>query len=967
MALAIHIFLIGTQKHKTMRYYILLLLLGITSYSLQAQQKKQKTITYIGQVFELQGDRGEGVMAAVVELFVPGDTLRSITDDNGTFYIKKVPLGKARIRLSHLSYETLEKEIEVKAVQGWGMFEMKTKSVDMDDVVVKGKVPSFTMKGDTIVFHAAAFKTLMGDETMKIVEQLPGVEIDEKGGVKVFGKDLTKTYVDGKLIFGDNALDALNNLAADDVISIKSYDQLSAKDKLAGKLSAEKERVFNIETKSKLLSATVGHVLASYGSNLGEPKQRYAAGATGNFFSEKLLLKANAFVNNVDRRSNRIDDMLEIRNASSPYSKNAYAGIGMTRQFGDVEVGPSLSVDYSFDDQRNKSESYSIRRYIPTADYTQRIYNDSAFNSSHSSAHVLSTSYRDFEHHFLNAGMRLSYNDNKDFSASRTLTLLNDRKDYTAQDQRNKKESYDWSASFGMEVVEKGAFHLMTDANAQIGNNSGNGLRLDTLSSTATNRVYHTDIDGYRRNYEAGLSASFNSIKNRIREDMKPEELEELMTKPNYSFNLSLRYRRTAEKNKEIRVEADGMMMEIDSLMSRDYTRDYHTLITGVDYMFAKGERHFNIGVDMEYSKRGEDRILYPENTMRQHFLTWSPHVMWNLGSFTSGLFFSYSGRSQLPSFEQLSQQIDDRTPLFLSSGNPNLKPSYTHSLSVHGNYVCSNTSVLSGGANLSITQDQVISRSRYYADGTTLEDWGGYQVSPGATFTTYENLNGTLNISGNVGYSCSVPFIKSNLNTRLMYNFGRNASYVEDALNHNYNQSATVSFNLRTNFSRSYKVELLSYSVLSYAKSTMGNSNNYYNQRVELQSKNNFTEKWFLNAMYSYNMVHPLTEGSSGNREMNLNAVVGYRFLKNRASFSLSAFDLLNQSTSFNTTTQVDYELETWRPTFGRFWTVNFSYKFNSTGVASSGKRRYDLNEGEKENNMYFPMGVGGREIIVN
>ncbi len=951
-----------------MRYYILLLLLCITSHSLYAQQKKPKTVTYVGHVFELQGNRGEGVLAAVVELFLPHDTLRSITDDNGTFYLKKVPLGKAKIRLSHLSYETLEKEIEIKSGQGWGMFEMKTKSVDLSDVVVKGKVPSFTMKGDTVVFHAAAFKTLMGDETMKIVEQLPGVEMDEDGAIKVFGKDLTKTYVDGKLIFGDNALDALNNLAADDVISIKSYDQLSAKDKLAGNLSAEKERVFNIETKSKLSSATVGHVLTSYGSNLGDPKQRYAAGATGNFFSEKLLLKANAFINNVDRHSNRIDDILEIRNASSPYSKNAYAGVGMTRQFGDVEIGPSLSVDYSFDDQRNKSENYSIRRYVPTEDYTQRVYNDSSFNSSHSSAHVLSASYRDFEHHFLNASMRLSYNDNKDFSASRTLTLLNDKKDYTAQDQRNRKKSYKWDASFGMAIVDKGVFNLMTNANAQIGDNSGNGLRLDTLSSSAVNKVYHTDIDGYQRNYEVGVSASLNSVRAKIKEDMKPEEFESLMAKPNHSFNLSFRYKRTAEKNKEIRVEADGMMMKIDSLMSRDYTRNYHTLITGLSYMYGKGERHFHIGVDLEYSRRGEDRILYPENTMRQHFLTWSPRIMWNLGSFASGMFFSYSGRSQLPSFEQLSQQIDDKTPLFLSSGNPNLKPSYTHMFSLNGNYVCSNTSVLSGGVHLSITQNQVASRSRYYPDGTILEDWGGYKVAPGATFTTYENLNGTLNVSGNVGYSCPVNIIKSNLNSRLMYNFGRSASYVEDALNHNYHQSATVSFNLRTNFSRSYKVELLSYSGLSYAKSTVGNSNNYYNQRVEVNSKNNFTEKWFLNAMYSYNIIHPLTKESSGNREMNLNAIVGYRFLKNRASISLSAFDILNQSTSFTTSTQVDYELETWQPTFGRFWTVNFSYKFNSTGVNSSGQRRHDLNEGEKDNNnMFFPMGIGGREIMVN
>ena len=113
-----------------MRYYALMLLLCAIPLSLSAQQKK-KTVTYVGHVFESQGNRMEGVLAAVVELFVPGDTLRSITDNNGTFYLKKAPLGKAKIRLSHISYETLEKEVEIRATQGWGMFEMKTKSVWM--------------------------------------------------------------------------------------------------------------------------------------------------------------------------------------------------------------------------------------------------------------------------------------------------------------------------------------------------------------------------------------------------------------------------------------------------------------------------------------------------------------------------------------------------------------------------------------------------------------------------------------------------------------------------------------------------------------------------------------------------------------------------------------------------------------------------------------------------------------------
>lgn len=59
---------------------------------------------------------------------------------------------------------------------------------------------------------------------MNIVEQLPGTETDDHS-VKIMGKQVTKTYIDGRLIFGSDPMAALKNLSATDVLKIKAYDE----------------------------------------------------------------------------------------------------------------------------------------------------------------------------------------------------------------------------------------------------------------------------------------------------------------------------------------------------------------------------------------------------------------------------------------------------------------------------------------------------------------------------------------------------------------------------------------------------------------------------------------------------------------------------------------------------------------------------------------------------------------------
>jgi hypothetical protein len=58
-----------------------------------------------------------------------------------------------------------------------------------------------TMKGDTLVYDADSFNTGTERKLEDVLENLPGVEINEDGQIEVEGKVVNKLMVNGKDFF----------------------------------------------------------------------------------------------------------------------------------------------------------------------------------------------------------------------------------------------------------------------------------------------------------------------------------------------------------------------------------------------------------------------------------------------------------------------------------------------------------------------------------------------------------------------------------------------------------------------------------------------------------------------------------------------------------------------------------------------------------------------------------------------
>lgn len=124
------------------------------------------------------------------------------------------------IRLSNPAYET--NEIPVKLTRGKRKVKLgatpirrltiEERNLMLGEVTVKATKIKFYNKGDTVVFNADAFNMAQGSMLDELIAQLPGVEININGVIKVNGRPVNALLLNGKDFFKGNRAVMLENL-----------------------------------------------------------------------------------------------------------------------------------------------------------------------------------------------------------------------------------------------------------------------------------------------------------------------------------------------------------------------------------------------------------------------------------------------------------------------------------------------------------------------------------------------------------------------------------------------------------------------------------------------------------------------------------------------------------------------------------------------------------------------------------
>lgn len=859
------------------------------------------------------------------------DTLLLVTDREGVFTFKQIPQGRAFLEVSFIGYQTLIDTVVIARNTILSFLEMKPDTKKIEEVVVKGKIPLVNRVGDTLIYNAAAMPTLQGDDAIRIVEQMPGAQVSD-GGVKIQGENIARSYVNGKLVFGDDAMSVLNNLLASNVAKIKVYDELTDADRRAGRTNGRKQKVLDVVTKSPILSAVTGHFLASMGADMdrgsdGSRRLRYGAGVTSNFFSEKLLVGVNTFANNIGRRSNRLSEIIESGAPPSGYNEDKLASVVIEKYWGDRRDGSSLRGGYTYTDNASQTRSVSRRRYFKTDSNPEMEYNDTTSSDSkrYSHAAFVDVDLHGHKSKFL-SGIRwtnkFDYETGEQTSMN-SMNILSDKgMDYTNTRSRNRSDGYSIDEGFSWSRYDNHRLPRFR-ATARISDNTDNGWRVDTLSSTKTRRVLESDGDYFTQQYQWSASVQL----------LKPHE-PNTEEKPKFRFNmLELEYEGGYEnsRKRKLALNTDEEFNAVDTANTMNYTYNYlahkFSAMLGTGYLSGV---MFNVTVGVDYLTPRKEEHFPEEYTYSKHFVLPSASVNFFRVRNGVNIMCFAAVRGTVPSIEQITARINDLNPLQLSAGNPNLKATQRYDMALNWTKTFDLTGKefefrVSGG----YVRNAITTRSRFFAESTTLPDWENYQTQANATLSTFENVSGNANANLDVGYSFRLGrwmTVRANLNGA----FDRNRSFVGDALSTTDSYAPSGRLYLNGTLAQKFAYNVIASSRYAYSENTLRDASRNLGWECGASMRYDPLKWLFGQVEYNYSAQKFYTQTGTDRNAHLLNALVGFRAYKGMFTVSVSVYDVLNKGTSFSSSMQGNYMLDTLTPSFGRYYLVNLGVKFN-------------------------------------
>ncbi len=490
------------------------------------QRNRNSQAILTGNVYLTDEDTGQQPGAGVTVIVISdkgenqkADTTYAVRGANGTFTIRNLRPGSATVTFSMLGYQEQTNPITLVSGQNRVIANLNAENITLEGAVVRDIANPVSIKEDTIAFHAAAVKLNAGEMAIDILEQMPGVEVGENG-VTVLNEDVSTVYIDGALLFGDAPMAALNNLRAEEVVTIKSYQEYENKDpRHRISKNESKRRVLDIETKTKPTMVSNGNFLVGggYDTDTTFHKFRYTVGGDVNFSSEKLQIEGSFNLNNINNQNNRRrgNTFRAAGGGGSADLKARRAEISFNRRWMSPEtrnfVLGSVGASYEYNSRYNVNESRSERIYFPNDKYYYRKNSTSSLSTTDNGTHRFSVNARKaLADGQVRVNATLNLTDNGSTSLSSNYNYQDDlpRQGSSSSTIRNTDGiSYNIGGNINKGFNNK--FRLAGSMSLNNSKNEGTSAKVDTTTSTITVTVLDIDTGTESRSFNANASAAY--------------------------------------------------------------------------------------------------------------------------------------------------------------------------------------------------------------------------------------------------------------------------------------------------------------------------------------------------------------------------------------------------------------------------------------------------------------------------
>ncbi len=900
-------------------YHITILLLICGSISVSAQK-------YIltGTVID-KSDR-RPVIGAFVRALDAGDTTTTfsvITDENGRFRLDGLLSKDYRVRIRSLSYAQIEKTITVRdKATDMGTLEISLDSKLINEVVVVGQGTA-VQKGDTTIMKAEAFKVNPDANAEELVKKMPGITV-ENGAVKAHGEEIKKVLVDGKPFFGDDPSVALKNLPADVIDKIQVYNKLSDQSELTGFDDGSASKTINIITRRDARVSQFGKF--SGGTDFSD---KYLVAGNLNIFKGPQRFTFTGMSNNVNMQNFAMQDL--VGNTGMRGGRGGSGGGGFQ---GSAGVSKNSSAGFNYTDNWGKKISVSGGYFFNTTGniLTQNTTTEYLFTEAAKYARSNNTNLSDNSNHRFNLRMeynidtlntiilvpRLSLQENSNTNSMQYITAGGGVNATTLSTTKTNAGGY----SFGNDITWRHKFLKKGRTFSVRSSISKNNRTSDNTELASTDSVPDNQaIDGETNSLSLNTNLNYTEPLGKYS-----------LVQANYGISLS---RNSTDKESYRLGDELEPLGRMDSL-SNVYDNDYITNRGGLSYLFKKNKLRLSAGIDYQRADLTGKQVFPLEVSINKTFASFLPSMMvtYKFSDLTN-LRFSYRTSTSAPSVNQLQNVIDNSNRLALSSGNPDLRQEFSHTVMTNFAYANPTSGFnaflfLTGG----LTSD-VIATKTYYARGSNLYlPEFNVTLVPGGQLTYPLNLDRSMNVRAILNLAYFIKPLKTNFNFVAGGSYSQSPGFIDTMLNRSNAYNLTNSLILTSNISTSLDFTLSyssNYSLVKNSANVEIADDKFWYQSASGNLNWIFLKGFTLNTDFVYQNNQGLSR-SYNQHYFVWNAGLGKKFLKNQAAeIRIGVYDILNQNNNISRTVTASSITDTRTNAFRRYFLVLLKYTLKS------------------------------------
>ena len=894
-------------------------------------------------------DGGENtpIYNSVVALLTPKDSILykfTRSDKEGKFNIKNIKAGNYILMTTHSQYADYLDSLTVKdGENNIGNISLISKMKLLKEVIIKAG--SIRIKGDTTSYRASDFKVDANANVEELLKKLPGIQVDKNGTIKAMGETVEKVLVDGEEFFGDDPGMAVKNLRADAVKEVQVFNKKSDQAEFTGIDDGETKKTINLKLKEDAKKGYFGKIDAA-NQPFTDADSRYNINSMFSSFKGKrklsaFLLNGNTGQDGLDWKDNdkfggrddismNMDDDGNVSyewtggdNDEEPYVdtqngfiKNTNAGLQYSNKWNDKQT-LNLSPKYNkqiYTNNNNRStktqvgesqlnENTSTVSNVDRGNIKFNVSYDVKLDSVNSIKFTSKTNFYNTESDEFTNG-ETTGNDG-------LLKNRQQKKIITNSDKQSLQANVLFKHKF---AKQRRTFSINGSWNL-LNTNSNNFLK------------------SFNESYEEGVFSERNDVDQNKKGDKTNQNLavDITYTEPlSKSFALQFAYQITHNNGKS-------------NYLTYDYsedTGDYDLLVNSLSNQFEQRITTNKPNLKLSYNAKKinysfgsgfgftsfnlQDQTLNKEH--KRHYVNFFPMANFSYKyKSNSNLRINYNGATKQPSIDQLQPLRNNQDFFNQFIGNPDLKPSFTHTM------------------NISNNSYSILTETQFYQNISlrTTSNLISYNkiIDPESAQTITKPINTNGNFSGNfyIGYGFKVKKIDLFVNLNPTLNYNRSVSSINNIISNSNTLNSGFSVYLSKTKEKKYEFNLNNY---------FSNNRNSTSQNDEIKSFNTnnlgldigvyFREKWKLSTDYNLNTRQKTVDFQDNLTNQLWNARLQRTFKKDEFTAYIMIRDILNQNIGIRRYVYENVIGEEQNSRLKRYAMVGFTWNFKNKDITA-------------------------------